>query len=476
MCFNRVEDSKHKWRQPLVKNSIQQIAEEFINNLQQYFSGDRKIQIDKLENELLEEAKSCAAKMTAAYVELLDHAVLDDKQGRKEEGYIVVRRNDERRVQSKIGEISFRRTYYRNKDTKEYAYLADRAIGLVAYAHVSDGLGLALVEAAKDMSYQKACKTVSNGSLSRQTVMHKIRQSKAETQPNIAVKRHTANLHIDADEAHITLVNGHKSIVPLISVYEGIEKQGKRGKCREIFHISEYGKKPDEIWEEALNRIESKYDLSNTKIYLHGDGGSWIKTGLDWLPNANFVLDKYHKNKTIKAMTAGLDKKTRKAFDKEIRAALADEDTRLFDELTQSITGQQPDRNEKIMDAASYLKSFIHGISICTHDEEANNGGATEPHVSHMLAARLSSRPMKWSKATLERFAPLLVSDGKISFESNQNGKKQSELHLNAVRAARTAFRCGKTAGLPLPDSIGALPALTAGNTTSLYKALKGLS
>ena len=33
--------------------------------------------------------------------------------------------------------------------------------------------------------------------------------------------------------------------VPLISVYEGIEKQGKRGKCREIFHISEYGKKPD---------------------------------------------------------------------------------------------------------------------------------------------------------------------------------------------------------------------------------------
>jgi hypothetical protein len=108
-----------------VKNSIQQIAEEFINNLQQYFSGDRKIQIDKLENELLDEAKSCAGKMTAAYVELLDHAVLYDKQGRKEEGYIVVRRNDERRVQSKIGEISFRRTYYRNKDTREYTYLAD---------------------------------------------------------------------------------------------------------------------------------------------------------------------------------------------------------------------------------------------------------------------------------------------------------------------------------------------------------------
>jgi hypothetical protein len=188
------------------------------------------------------------------------------------------------------------------------------------------------------------------------------------------------------------------------------------------------------------------------------------------------VLDKYHKNKAIKAMTAGLDKKTRKSFDKEIRAALANEDNQLFDELTQSIASQQPDRNEKIINAANYLKSFVHGISICEHDEEVNNGGATEPHVSHMLANRLSSRPMKWSKTTLEKFAPILVSDGVISFENKQDGKIESKLHLKAERAARSAFRCGKTAGLPSPDSIGVLPALNAGKTTTLYKALKGLS
>lgn len=459
-----------------MKNSIQQIAEKFIINLQEYFSGDREIRIDKLENELFEKAKVFAAEMTAAYVELLDGAMLNDKHSRKEENYVVARKNDTRRIQTKIGEISFRRTYYRNSETNEYAYLADRAIDLEPYTHVSNGLGLELVEAAKDMSYQKACEQVYNGDLSRQTVMHKIRRSSAETKPDVTVKRHAANLHVDADEAHVTLVNGHKSIVPLISVYEGIEKQGKRGKCREIFHISEYGKKPDEIWEEALNRIENKYDLSGTKIYLHGDGGRWIKTGLDWLPNTTFVLDKYHKNKAIKAMTAGLDKETRKAFDKEIRAALTDENIRLFDELAQSIVGQQPDRRGKIEVPTSYLKSFVHGISICEHDKEANNGGATEPHVSHMLAGRLSSRPMKWSKKTLERFAPILVSDGSISFENNQKNKVESKLHLKAERAARSAFRCRKTAGLPWPDSIGTLPVLDAGITSSLYKALKGLS
>ncbi|MGN0450769.1 MAG: recombinase family protein [Acutalibacteraceae bacterium] len=67
-----------------------------------------------------------------------------------------------------------------------------------------------------------------------------------------------------------------------------------------------------------------------------------------------FVLDKYHKNKAIKAMTAGIENKYR--------------------------------------------------ISICKKDERANNGGCTEPHISHVLAARLSSRPLAWSETTLESF------------------------------------------------------------------------
>jgi len=49
-------------------------------------------------------------------------------------------------------------------------------------------------------------------------------------------------------------------------------------------------------------------------------------------------------------------------------------------------------------------------------------------------------------------------------------------LHLKAERAARSAFRCGKTAGLPSTDSIDVLPALNAGKTATLYKTLKGLS
>ena len=42
----------------------------------------------------------------------------------------------------------------------------------------------------------------------------------------------------------------------------------------------------------------------------------WIQKGLEWLPNAKFVLDKHHKNKAIKAMTAGIENKYRNNYDK----------------------------------------------------------------------------------------------------------------------------------------------------------------
>ena len=55
-------------------------------------------------------------------------------------------------------------------------------------------------------------------------------------------KRAVSELHIGADEAHVTLIGGKKSIVPLVSVYEGIETIGKRKSRKNVFHISEYGK------------------------------------------------------------------------------------------------------------------------------------------------------------------------------------------------------------------------------------------
>lgn len=446
---------------------IAEIAEKFIRNICEKLSRSKNF--TQIEPEMLKEAKECAARLTEAYISQVDKRILEDKSGRRESGHSVQRRGDERRLQTQLGEITYRRAYYR-KAAGGYEYLADTFLGIESRERVSTGLSLSLSNAAKDMSYGKASFHITGGEISRQTVMNRVRRSEAAAAVPVEQRR-VAELHIDADEAHITLRGGRKSEVPLISVYEGIERHGKRNKCKNVFHISEYGKKPEELWEQALTEIERRYDLCGTKIYLHGDGGNWIQTGLEWICGAVFVLDKYHKNKAIKNMTAGQAKADRKVYDSEIRAALDKGDLRLFDEMTGCLCRDFPEREEKILESAEYLQSFADGISICKKDPCADNGGCTEPHVSQVLSARLSSRPMAWSRKTLKKLAPVLAA-GTVSFPHKEIKESFPVPLRKAAASASKAFRRG-TAGLPYPDAIGRLP--LSGKTTGTKIILKSL-
>ena len=66
------------------------------------------------------------------------------------------------------------------------------------------------------------------------------------------------------------------------------------------------------------------------------------------------------------------------------------------------------ERKTTILEAANYLLNNFDAIHICTTASEARNGGATEPHASHVLSSRLSSRPMGWSPKTLKKFVTIL--------------------------------------------------------------------
>ena len=444
---------------------ITEIAENFIKNISQTLCEGKTI--SQIEPELLKQTKECAARLAEAYIEQVDAQILANKTGRRETGHSVERRGDERRLQTQLGEVSYNRTYYK-KAAGGYEYLADTVLGVESRERVSEGLSLSLSNAAKDMSYSKASNHLCNGEISRQTVMSRVRLSEAIVEKPTE-KRNVPELHIDADEAHITLCGGKKSEVPLISIYEGIERQGKRNKCKNVFHISEFGKKPDELWEQALTEIEKRYDLTNTKIYMHGDGGSWIQKGLEWIPHAVFVLDKYHKNKAIKSMTAGLEQIDRKLYDREIRWALENEDLRFFNELTDSLCNELPEREDKIRDSSRYLIRFVSGISICKTDLCANNGGCTEPHVSHILSARLSSRPMACSRKTLKKLAPVLAA-GNITFKSKEQKPSLPKPLQKAAASASKAF-CRGVAGLPSPEAIGTLP--VSGKINGTQKTLR---
>ena len=100
------------------------------------------------------------------------------------------------------------------------------------------------------------------------------------------------------------------------------------------------------------------------------------------------------------------------------------ENLELYEQLTGGLIMQNPDRAETISQNAAYLQRFVKGIGICKKDERANNGGCTEPHISHVLAARLSSRPLAWSETTLKHLAPILAA-GKLTLNRKSTDNEQ---------------------------------------------------
>ena len=407
---------------------------------------EKELDIEKCMPELVRITQATALDMYHELIEQADAEIKAAKQERRQEGLVVERKQDPRTLITSIGDLNYERTYYWNKGKGQYEYPVDRMLGIEHYERVDPGLSKGLVSCARTRSYRDSAQRKCKGSVSAQTVMNKIRKA----EPVLAEReerRKVPYLHIDADEDHVALQRSKRrksTEVPLVSVYEGIEHNGKRNSCIGIFHISEYGKNPEDFWEEVLERIEQRYDLEDTRIYVHGDGANWIKKGLEWLPKSRFVLDPYHKNKYVMKVVAECNEDEVKALRAAIQQAMEDEDTVYFTKAIQYALEKHPEREEIIIEAATYLLNQMEGVSIRKQEPEACNGGASEPHISHVLSERLSSRPKGWSKETLRHFVPILANGSEVRLIR----EKQPELTV-VQKQAVTKVKKKYSSGIP---------------------------
>ena len=466
MCFNGSAEQplKRKGMFP-VESMINEMAEKFKAHLQEFFMGEKR-NLAEAERYFGECLSHIVTGVLSAYYEKLDREILEDKAGRRKEGLSVERRGDERTILTTLGEVTYRRTYYRTKE-KEYCYPVDAIADVESRQRLAAGVNEELVRNACAMSYGKSVQNVTGNRVSRQTVMNKVRESHVPPTPKREVKK-VKSLHIDADGDHVTLCGGKKAIVPLVSVYEGIQKHGKRGECVNVFHTGSYGKKTEAIWDEVLTELEKRYDLSETAIFLHGDGANWIRSGLEYLPNAVFVLDPYHKSKYLRQSLRDMGEKAAKKYKEALFSALRDGDKERFASLSEEILKASAKNAEKAEEALKYLSKHFDAIHIRYANPEARNGGATEPHISHILSSRLSSRPMAWSEKTLKRLAPVLAAgqfvlkreppDDSPSLEKTPKPKKQKAVPFSL--------------GLPDPAQAISLPA-RSGRVTPLFNALR---
>ncbi len=182
----------------------------------------------------------------------------------------------------------FIRTYFFNKRDEDYAYLLDQAVGLEGY------IAFPILLQCNWWNTQVSHLTV----------------------PAPSVKRKAKVLYINADEDHVSLQDGKKAMVPLISIHEGIERRGKRGQCINPHYISSHGKPIEEL---------------------------------------KYVLDRYHPNKVILEVTSKQPEKR-----PSLHAALYSGDWQASARLIQQLKQDAKDDSDKkrIQEFSRYVKKI----------------------------------------------------------------------------------------------------------------------
>jgi hypothetical protein len=408
--------------------------------------------------------------MMKIYVENLDKEIKADKKWRRKNGIVVERNSDKREIFTKFGVLTYHRTYFYDKKNDTYIYLVDTVLGIDPYDRISTAVAADMVEYSGDNSYAKSSQYTTGGLISRQTVMNKTRKLKEEKLKMEAEgpKRKMQVIHIDADEDHVALQNGKNAIVPLITIYEDTKRIGKRGKCINPYHIHGYGQNPEETWLKVANYIYDRYDIDYLKrIYIHGDGALWIKTGQEWLPKSKMVLDKYHLNKAILKATAGQEQ-YRKSIYRSIYEGNWIEFCKLVTELKHGV--QSPKKRERIHEFRTYIKNNWEAITI--YKEEGVSGSCTEGHISHILSSRFSSRPMGWSKKGLKTIADIRIycqNGGKITPNHFTKVNLQYKIKKETIKKGKEVF--SKTTH----EKLNNIPAFNMGKKTPISTILKGI-
>lgn len=316
----------------------------------------------------------------------------------------VVKGPVDRTLETKIGTLSYSRRYYRHKQRGEHAYLLDLMLGVRKYTRLDDGLLAALASGACTNSYQRVAQEEAGGRVSRMSVLKAVRTLKVPVPDPIEPRRVCKELHLQADEDHVHLQRSSKRSgqVRLVAFHEPKVEVGLHRYTlprREL--LSSVGESSERFWWRVLDRLEASYDVSHIeRFYLHGDGGSWIKAGLDILPNCTFILDGFHLERELRRLCGGDNELVSR-----LRNCLHPWDERELRREVQILVDSCICTDEQAKKSLRYLCHQREGIK--NYYTFEHGGSCAEGLVSHALSKRFSRDPMGWSLKSLRCLSEL---------------------------------------------------------------------
>lgn len=415
--------------------------EQIIQHVRSYLDKIFEIRIagitdlDAAASVIAEDSRELSRNILQVFIEEMNLELREDKTARKNMGLVMHEKDRERKLLTELGEIRFDRDYYYNKQNGKYEYPLDKMLSVQARARIGDTISAKLVTKATEESYAKSAEEVTGGAVSRQTVRNHILKTPAlEKEPEGAKKvRKILDIYADEDHVHLQKPGKEKGkknkTVPLVTVTEGKVRVNKgRNETLNPMHFVDEKMDGKELWASVEGYIDKAYETEEIElIRIHGDGGRWIKNGLENLANVEHVLDGYHLQKYLKAMDRqfpGYSVRSR------INKALAANNRERVEAIIGALIAKCKDRKEyeKAEEVKSYL--FTNWEAAVNRLREGMTGSCTEGQVSHVLSERFSRNPMGWSEEGLGKLSKLRVyckNGGKIKAEHLKKDRKGNE-------------------------------------------------
>lgn len=389
------------------------LTKNYLNNL--IFSNG----ISSYTDDLVSEFATFGSDLTQYLIDLVEEEIFKinkvDKQFQSLE-------KDERNIVSIFGNITYKRRYYYDKTSKERVYLLDRVIGIKPNENLLPNVKERLIKEATESSYEHAGEVAAYGvKISKQEVKNQI--EKLDLDIDFYEKneepRKVETIYIIADEDHVHLQKGGIEEPRIIIVYDNILSKGKRIELKNKRHFGGvYKNRIMDLWDEVALYIENTYDMDYVqRIFIQGDGASWIKTGKTWINKSINILDTFHMCKAVNAIAGKNEKENKKRLYIALRCLNFEE----FKEISYEILSEEMDETrrinkEKIM---NYILNNKEGISNLYKYRQYLHGCSAEGHVSHIFSDRMSSRPMGWKTQNVNNMSKLrLLKEDKIEIRT----------------------------------------------------------
>lgn len=415
---------------------IQQITKELVEKILRKSFGTEISDLDALAADVFEDCVNASRRIIEEVIRIRNMQLREDKAFRKREGIILKEKERPRQIRTKLGMIEWNRDYYYDKKQEKYVYPLDHMLGVRSYVRIGDEVSARLLNRAAEVSYARSSDIVTGGTVSRQSVRNHLIKADIPEKEVSEESRKARELHIYADEDHVHMqkagkVKGKENrMVPLVTVTEGTVPVGKRrNQTIKPMHFVDENQSASNLWKAVEGYIEKAYDIKQIEdIYIHADGGKWIKNGLETLPQTKYVMDGYHFFKEVKKISKRFPKRNVRTV---IVHALKNDDRKKADQFIQEL-------------AAEDVNVLQFGKYMFGHWEEIRNriilnipGSCTEGQVSHILSERFSRNPMGWSKVGLGKLSKLRVyrcNGGELSGKDMKPKEKKENYQEYADR------------------------------------------